>query len=51
MRHFLSQLEYPSKDPDVVTAPDPNIVLHANHMVQNANLILATSVHPKTRKS
>jgi len=51
MRHFLSQLEYPSKDPDVVTAPDPNIVLHANHMVQNANHILATSVHPKTRKS
>lgn len=51
MRHFLSQLEYPSKDPNVVTAPDPNIVLHANHVVQNTNHILATSVHPKTRKS
>jgi len=51
MRHFLSHLDYPDKDPDVATAPDPNIVLHANHVVQNADHILATSVHPKTRKS
>jgi len=51
MRHFLSQLDYPDKNLNVATAPDPNIVLHANHVVQNADHILATSVHPKTRKS
>ncbi len=51
MRHFLSQLDYPDKDPEVATLPDPKIVLHANHVVQNADHILAASLHPKTRKS
>lgn len=51
MRHFLAQLEYPDKDHDIATMPDPNIVLHASHVVQNADHILAASLHPKTRKS
>ncbi len=51
MRHFLSQLDYPDKDPSIATPPDPKIVLHANHVVQNADHILASSLHPKTRKT
>ncbi|MDG1377879.1 MAG: polyphosphate kinase 2 [Yoonia sp.] len=51
MHHFLSQLDYPDKDRSVATPPDPKIVLHANHVVQNADHILATSLHPKTRKT
>ena len=51
MKHFLSQLDYPDKDTTVATPPDPLIVLHANHVVQNSDHILATSLHPQTRKS
>ncbi|MEJ6399361.1 polyphosphate kinase 2 [Yoonia sp. 208BN28-4] len=51
MKHFLSQLDYPDKDPAVAQAPDPKIVLQATHVVQNADHILAASLHPKTRKS
>lgn len=51
MRHFLSQLDYPDKDPSIATPPDPKIVLHANHVMQNADHILASSLHPKTRKT
>lgn len=51
MRHFLSQLDYPDKDPEVAKAPDPKIVMHANHVVQKSEHILASSLHPKSRKS
>ena len=51
MRHFLAQLDYPNKDPDVATPPDSKIVLHANHVVQNADHILAASLHPRSRRS
>ncbi|ABD54763.1 polyphosphate kinase 2 [Jannaschia sp. CCS1] len=50
MRHFLSQLDYPDKDPDVATPVDPKIVLHATPVVQNADHILASSLHPDSRK-
>ncbi|MEL6807819.1 MAG: polyphosphate kinase 2 [Pseudomonadota bacterium] len=51
MKHFLSQLDYPDKDSAVAAPPDPLIVLHANHVVQNSDHILATSLHPQTRKA
>ncbi|MEO9827105.1 MAG: polyphosphate kinase 2 [Paracoccaceae bacterium] len=51
MKHFLASLDYPDKDPAVATPPDPKIVLHANHVVQNSDHILATSLHPQTRKA
>ncbi|PUB15415.1 polyphosphate kinase 2 [Yoonia sediminilitoris] len=51
MKHFLSQLDYPDKDPEVAQPPDPKIVLHANHIVQKSDHILAASVHPQTRKT
>ncbi|MEO9575386.1 MAG: polyphosphate kinase 2 [Tateyamaria sp.] len=51
MKHFLSQLDYPDKDTAVAALPDPLIVLHADHVVQNSDHILATSLHPQTRKT
>ena len=50
MRHFLSSLDYPDKDRKVVKAPDPLIVHQADRVVHAADHILATSLHPKTRK-
>lgn len=36
MRDFLSQLDYPDKDPDVACAPDPLIVGHAGDLLPTA---------------
>ncbi len=33
MKHFLSTLEYPDKDPEIARAPDPLIVGRARHVV------------------
>ena len=51
MRHFLSTLDYPGKDHKVACAPDPKIVHHAGRVVHEADHILSSSLHPKTRKS
>ncbi|MEM9872417.1 MAG: polyphosphate kinase 2 [Pseudomonadota bacterium] len=51
MKHFLSRLDYPGKDLTVATAPDPNIVHHAQTVVYESDHILAASLHPKSRKS
>jgi polyphosphate kinase len=51
MRHYLAALDYPDKDPNVATPPDPNIVHQADHVLHGADHILATSLHPKTRHS
>ncbi|MGY6411830.1 MAG: polyphosphate kinase 2 [Alkalilacustris sp.] len=40
MRHFLSSLDYPGKDPAVVTPPDPLLVGQAGHVVHSAARIL-----------
>ncbi|WP_342077166.1 polyphosphate kinase 2 [Yoonia sp. SS1-5] len=50
MKHFLSQLDYPDKNPEIATPADPKIVLHANHILQRSEHILASSLHPQTRK-
>ena len=50
MKHFLSSLNYPDKDKTVATPPDPKIVLQADSVVHAADHILASSLHPKTRK-
>lgn len=47
MRHFLSQLDYPGKDPEVATAPDPLIYHQAQAVLQQTDHILAPSLHPK----
>ena len=46
MRHFLSTLDYPDKDLDVVSPPDPLIVGHAGHVIHSAERIPAPSLHP-----
>ncbi|WP_282061598.1 polyphosphate kinase 2 [Roseobacter litoralis] len=51
MRHFLSTFDYPDKDTSVATAPDPLIVRSASHVVTDADHILASSLHPDTRRS
>ncbi|MFA3916114.1 polyphosphate kinase 2 [Ruegeria hyattellae] len=50
MRHFLSTLDYPGKDHDLVGAPDPLIVGHANHVIHGSEHILGTALHPDARK-
>jgi len=50
MRHFLSTLDYPDKDPLIATPPDPLIVGHAAHVVHSSDHILGASLHPDIRK-
>jgi polyphosphate kinase len=49
MRHFLSTLDYPGKDMEVVGEPDPLIVGQAHHVIQRADHILGTALHPDAR--
>ncbi len=49
MRHFLSSLDYPDKDLDVVGEPDPLIVGQAHHVIHRSQHILGTALHPDTR--
>ena len=51
MRHFLNSLDYPEKDTSIATAPDPRIVGYANHVLHRTDHILATALHPDTRKT
>jgi polyphosphate kinase 2 len=51
MKHFLSTLDYPEKDHDVVGQPDPLIVGRASHVIHSSEHILGASVHPDQRKA
>ncbi|WP_456387629.1 polyphosphate kinase 2 [Profundibacter sp.] len=50
MKHFLSTIEYPDKDYDIVGQPDPLIVGRASHVVHGSDHILGASLHPDQRK-
>ena len=50
MRHFLSTLPYPNKDPEVVKGPDPLIVGSGHHVIGGNEHILGRSLHPDTRR-
>lgn len=50
MQHFLASLDYPDKDTDLVTGPDPLIVGHANHVIGQSEHILGRSLHPDHRR-
>ncbi|MCX7566720.1 polyphosphate kinase 2 [Sulfitobacter sp. F26169L] len=50
MRHFLSQRDYPGKDPEVVQAPDSKIFHQANTLFENSRHILSPSLHPESEK-
>lgn len=49
MRHFLSTLDYPGKDHDIVGEPDPLIVGQAHHVIHRSEHILGTALHPDAR--
>jgi polyphosphate kinase 2 len=51
MRHFLSSLDYPGKDFDVVGRPDPLLVSSANHVIHRSDHILGTALHPDQRRT
>ena len=49
MRHFLSTLDYPGKDPEIAQPPQPEIVGSAKTVMHRADHILGTALHPDTR--
>jgi len=50
MRHFLSTIDYPGKDLEVVGTPDPLIVGRAAQVLHGAGGILSAAAHPATRR-
>ncbi|MEO0487152.1 MAG: polyphosphate kinase 2 [Pseudomonadota bacterium] len=50
MRHFLSTLDYPDKDPEIAQAPDPLIVGPASHVIGESAQLLAAALHPSQRR-
>ncbi|MCG7573793.1 polyphosphate kinase 2 [Phaeobacter sp. CNT1-3] len=50
MLHFLNSIDYPGKDLDIATAPDPLIVSTASHVIHRSDHILGTALHPDSRK-
>ncbi|GGE38967.1 polyphosphate kinase 2 [Actibacterium pelagium] len=50
MQHFLASIDYPGKDLDIVTGPDPLIVGHAAHVIHKSDHILGNSLHPDMRR-
>ncbi len=51
MRHFLSTFDYPDRDDTVAIAPDPLIACKADPMVTGSDHILASSLHPASRRT
>ena len=51
MKYFLSTLDYPGKDPEIATPPDPLIVGHAGHVIHQADHILGSALHPDHRRT
>lgn len=49
MRHFLSTLDYPDRDDEIVGHPDPLIVGAAGHVVHKNEHILGRALHPDSR--
>lgn len=50
MLHFLNSLDYPGKDLNIATAPDPLIVSSAEHVIHRSDHILGTALHPDQRR-
>ena len=51
MRHFLSALDYPDKDPRIAAAPDPLIVGGAGHVIHRSAHILGGALQPADRRT
>ena len=50
MRHFLSTIDYPNKDPAVVGTPDPLIVGRATQVLGMGPAIYAAATHPAKQR-
>jgi polyphosphate kinase 2 len=50
LQHFLSSLEYPSKDRSLVTGPDPLIVGTTAHVIGAATHLIDKTVHPALKR-
>jgi polyphosphate kinase len=50
MRHFLDSFDYPDKNPEVATPPDPLITGSSSHIIHGSDHILGTSLHPDLRR-
>jgi polyphosphate kinase len=50
LQHFLSSLDYPNKDADVVVGADPLIVGSTRHIIGQSQHILGRSLHPESRR-
>jgi len=50
MRHFLSTVDYPEKDWEVIGVPDPLIVGRASQVITGAGHILQAATHPAVRR-
>ncbi|MCV3271658.1 polyphosphate kinase 2 [Roseobacter sinensis] len=50
MKHFLASFDYPGRDETVAVPPDPLLVRTASHVIHSADHILASSLHPKSRR-
>jgi polyphosphate kinase len=51
LRHFLSGLPYPDKDPRLVSDADPLIVGSSSHVIGADRHILGKTLHPEKRKA
>ena len=49
IRHFLASVEYPGKDAQLVSKPDPALVSGAGQVVHKSEHILGKSLHPAQR--
>lgn len=50
MQHFLHNLDYPGKDTEIVTPPDPALVGASRHVIKQSEHILGKSLHPDQRR-
>ncbi|NBZ86437.1 polyphosphate kinase 2 [Stagnihabitans tardus] len=50
MRHFLSTIDYPGKDLEVIGQIDPRIVSHAAQVMDSSGHILESAKHPGMRR-
>ncbi|WRH64303.1 MAG: polyphosphate kinase 2 [Fuscovulum sp.] len=50
LRHFLSTVDYPEKDWEVIGVPDPLIVGQASQVIHGAGHILDAATHPAIRR-
>jgi polyphosphate kinase 2 len=50
LQHFLSAMDYPNRDENVVSGADPLIVGSTRHVVNQSEHIFGKSLHPQTRR-